>query len=220
VVDSLQPGFSVWDSELRGFGVRRQRRDATFVLKYTFAGRQRFYTIGRHGSFTADSARQEARRLIGLIASGTDPAADHGLPAQKANLTIEDLCRRYLLEGPYHKPDKKRSSWATDRSNIERHIVPLIGETAAESLSASDTFRFVSNVTNGASAKDERTGPRGRVIVRGGAGVAARALAVLGAVFSFAVSLGTIKLNPVKGVKGPKGRAAGKFLSLQDWNRP
>jgi hypothetical protein len=74
LVDGLGTGDTVWDSELTGFGVRRQRRNASFVLKYTFRGRQRFYTIGRHGLMTADEARIEARRLLGLAASGIDPA--------------------------------------------------------------------------------------------------------------------------------------------------
>jgi hypothetical protein len=52
LVDALPPGQAIWDSEVTGFGVRRQRRDQTFVVKYTFAGRQRSYTIGRHGVFT------------------------------------------------------------------------------------------------------------------------------------------------------------------------
>jgi hypothetical protein len=73
---SLEPGSLVWDTSVRGFGVRRQRGDPVYVLKYRIAGRQRFLTIGRHGSpWTPDTARREARRLLGLIASGKDPAA-------------------------------------------------------------------------------------------------------------------------------------------------
>jgi hypothetical protein len=75
LVDALRPGQTVWDKEVAGFGVRLQRRDPSFVLKYTFRGRQRFYTSGRHGIVTVDEARNEARRLIGLIASGIDPSA-------------------------------------------------------------------------------------------------------------------------------------------------
>ncbi len=48
IVDNMRPGETIWDKDLAGFGVRLQRRDPSFVLKYTFRGRQRFYTIGRH----------------------------------------------------------------------------------------------------------------------------------------------------------------------------
>ena len=33
VVESLPPGKTEWDSEVRGFGVRRQRRDAFYIVK-------------------------------------------------------------------------------------------------------------------------------------------------------------------------------------------
>jgi hypothetical protein len=74
LVDGLAAGQTIWDAEITGFGVRRQRRDASFVLKYLFRRRQRFYTIGRHGIITVEEARTDARRLLGLAASGIDPA--------------------------------------------------------------------------------------------------------------------------------------------------
>jgi integrase len=47
-----------------------------YVLKYRLSGRQRFFTIGAHGSpWTPETARREARRLLGLVAAGTDPAS-------------------------------------------------------------------------------------------------------------------------------------------------
>lgn len=60
-VDALLPGSVLWDDAVRGFGVRRQRRDAVYVLKH----RNRWLTIGRHGSpWTPDTARKEAIRLL------------------------------------------------------------------------------------------------------------------------------------------------------------
>lgn len=169
LVDTMGPGQTIWDKKLAGFGVRLQRRDPFFVLKYTFRGRQRFYTIGRHGILTVDQARNEARRLLGLVASGIDPSekiADD--PAAEPPLTVAGLCDRYLRDGPSFKPDKRESSWITDRSNIERHIVPLIGAMSAATLTESDIVLFVARVVRGDARKDERTGPRGRAIVRGG----------------------------------------------------
>ena len=62
------------------------------------------------------------------------------------------------------------SSWETDRSNIERHIRPLLGTRLARGLTKLDVARFQSDVAAGKTAKDEKTGPRGRAIVRGGNG--------------------------------------------------
>jgi integrase len=220
IVDEMRPGQTVWDKDLAGFGVRLQRRDPFFVLKYTFRSRQRFYTIGRHGVFSVDQARTEARRLLGLVAGGIDPsekiASD---PNEEPPLTVALLCRRYLADGSFFKPDKRNSSWVTDRSNIERHIIPLLGHTPAASLAELDVVQFVAKVIRGETRKDERTGPRGRAIVRGGRGAASRVLSVLGAVFSFGMRLGLVPMNPTKNVKAPKGKAPGRFLSQEEWGR-
>ena len=72
-VRALQPGETVWDGAVPGFGARRQTVDAVaYVLNYrTAEGRQRWHTIGRHGApWTPDTAREEARRLLGEMAKG------------------------------------------------------------------------------------------------------------------------------------------------------
>ncbi|MDK9698219.1 MAG: hypothetical protein OEL76_17730 [Siculibacillus sp.] len=43
--DGLEPGSAVWDEgkgAVAGFGVRRQRDARVFVVKYRFAGKQRW----------------------------------------------------------------------------------------------------------------------------------------------------------------------------------
>jgi integrase len=220
LVDGLSAGQTVWDAELTGFGVRRQRRDASFVLKYSFRGRQRFYTIGRHGIITVEEARNDARRLLGLASSGIDPAIarDEQSPQSPA-LTVGELCASYLKEGPAYKPDKRESSWYTDRSNIHRHIAHLIGQVDANALNETDVVNFVANVTRGATHCDMKVGHRARAIVKGGRGVAARALAVLSAVYTFGVRKGVVHANPTKNVKPSKGKSPGRFLTTDEWCR-
>ena len=48
----------------------------SYILQYGIHGRQRKYTIGRHGDITADKARAEALALRGKITDGIDPQAD------------------------------------------------------------------------------------------------------------------------------------------------
>jgi integrase len=220
LVDGLAAGDTVWDAELTGFGVRRQRRDASFVLKYSFRGRQRFYTIGRHGVLTVEAGRAEARRLLGLVASGVDPSQARDQQAgQSAPLTVAELCASYLEQGPAYKPDKRASSWRTDRSNISRHIEPLIGQIDAPALDEAHVVHFVADVTRGATACDVKLGHRARAIVRGGTGVAARALAVLSAVYAYGIRKGVVDANPTKNVKPPKGKSPGRFLTKDEWSR-
>src|SRR5512134_2113575 len=78
-VRALQPGQTVWDVAVRGFGVRRQKSEAvSYVLFYrTHEGRQRWHTIGRHGApWTPETAREEARQVLGDVAHKLDPAAN------------------------------------------------------------------------------------------------------------------------------------------------
>jgi hypothetical protein len=66
-VRALALGQTIWDAKVKGFGARRQKGPGvTYVLYYrTKEGRQRWYTIGTHGSpWTPDLARKEALRLL------------------------------------------------------------------------------------------------------------------------------------------------------------
>ena len=98
-VRALKPGGIIWDASLRGFGARRQRSEAvSYVLFYrTKEGRQRWFTIGRHGApWTPESARDEAQRLLGGVANKADPAAEKR--AARNAQTVSELCDLYLDE--------------------------------------------------------------------------------------------------------------------------
>src|SRR5215470_6649620 len=76
-VERLSANQVLWDTTLVGFGARRQLRHVHYLLRYRIGGHQRFLSIGRHGMWTPDTARNEAKRLLGLIAGGVDPATKH-----------------------------------------------------------------------------------------------------------------------------------------------
>jgi len=65
----------LWDSELRGFGVRITANGVkSYVLQYRNRfGKSRHLTIGRHGPLTPEGARKRATALLGQIADGKDP---------------------------------------------------------------------------------------------------------------------------------------------------
>lgn len=58
---------------------------------------------------------------------------------------------------------------------------------------------------------------RGRAIVRGGAGTAARTIGLFGGILSYAVELGIIEQNPVHGVRKPKDKINARRLSEQEY---
>jgi integrase len=206
----------LWDDDLRGFGLRvyaSGRR--TFVVQYRLrggrGGRTRRIVLGEYGKITPDEARKRAVKVLSAADDGHDPAAERD--GARSALTVADLADLYLAEGPAAKPNKRASSWATDGSNIQRHIKPLLGRERAKVLTQADVAKFQSDVAAGKSKADMRTGFRGRAIVEGGRGTAARSLAVLGAMLQFAVEQRLIPANPAKGVRLLKGQAKERFLS-------
>jgi integrase len=216
VVDAAKPevkDYPLWDSKLRGFGVRVFPSGVkSFIVQYrNAAGRTRKLTLGRYGPLTVDKARDKATKALAAVIDGADPSEDKA--AGRRALTITQLADLYLWEGPADKPNKKTSSWETDRSNIERHIKPLLGTRLARALTKTDVSRFQAEIAAGKTAKDEKTGPRGRAIVEGGKGIASRTLAVLSAMMTFAERRGIVVGNPVKGVRPFRGQKKERFLT-------
>ena len=80
-LDALQAGAVtgfLWDDELKGFGLKiTAGGSASYVVQYRMGGREaktRRFTIGGHGSpWTPFTAREEATRLLRLVAQGIDP---------------------------------------------------------------------------------------------------------------------------------------------------
>ena len=126
VVDGLAAGQVAWDPALRGFGVRRQRRDAVYILKYRDKdGRQRIWTIGRDGpgEWSPTSARREAERVKGFVRDSRDPAKVRD--EEKTAPTVAAFCERYLAEyvAPRNKP-KTRSEY---ERRLRSQILPALG---------------------------------------------------------------------------------------------
>lgn len=208
----------LWDSEVKGFGLRVTPAGAkSYVLNYRLPnGRERRATIGRHGSpWTCEAARERVVELLRALAGGVDPL--DAKAKARAALTVRELCGLYAAEGPAEKPTKKPSSWAAESSHMRRHIKPLLGGRAITSLTPGDIARFQSDVAAGKTATDERTGrPRGRAIVRGGATTAARATTCLATMLQFAVGRGLLERSPAAGVRLLKGERKGRFLSKHE----
>ena len=206
-VEKLPADSIVWDAKVRGFGARRQKGDGVaYVLFYrTKDGRQRWQTIGKHGSpWTPDLARAEARRILGEVVAGADPAGEKA-EARKA-ATVAELCDDYLAAASSgrlltrRKVPKKASTLLVDGSNITNHVKPLLGNLKVASVTRRDIERFQDAVTAGKSAA-KSSGPRGGGRLTGGQGAATRAMGLLGGVFQFAVKRNIRADNPCRGVE-------------------
>jgi integrase len=207
----------IWDDEMPGFGLRvAPTGRKAWVVQYRIGGRGsqfRRQTLGTFPALAAADAREQAKALLGRRRD--DPIAKQRAEAKAAAEaeTLAQLCDRYLdaigkglVLGKAGRP-KKASTIATDRGRIARHIKPLLGEQRVRDLAPADIARFIKDVTRGKTAADERTGPRGRAIVTGGAGTAARTAGLLSGILAFAREDGVRDDNPAHGVKKP---AAGR----------
>lgn len=126
--------YYVWDSELKGFGVRvfPSGRKA-FLVTYRAGTRKRFLTLGTFGKdLTADEARKKAIVSLGDVVRGIDPAAARD--QDRHGETVRDLCLAYLER--YAKPHKK--SWREDERRINHRILPAWGSFQAKAIKRAD----------------------------------------------------------------------------------
>jgi Arm DNA-binding domain len=175
-IKALLPGQTVWDATVTGFGARRQKGSAVaYILFYRAReGRQRLFTIGRHGSpWTPDAARTEAHRLLGLVVGGADPA-DAKHRTRKAT-TVTELCDLYFADAESGRlitrrgTSKKPDTILTDRGRIERHIKPLLGRQPVASITRDDIRAFMHHVAEGKTAcRAKSPNKYGLANVRGG----------------------------------------------------
>ena len=224
-VRALKPSETIWDESLSGFGARRQNSEAVaYVLYYrTGEGRQRWYTIGRHGApWTPETARQEAKRLLGEVARKADPAAEKR--ANRNAKSVAELCDLYLSDAVSGRlvtrrgASKKASTLATDRGRIERHIKPLLGRRTVAAVTREDIESFMHDVSEGKTAGRTKTAKkRGLANVRGGRGTATRTVGLLGAIFSYAVRYRMRPDNPAHGVMRPADGRRDRRLSDDEY---
>lgn len=230
IVDSSAPKAKrhmVWDNDLAGFAVRIEPSGTkSFVVRYRADGGgrsapQRFVTIGRFGNLTVEEARKKAKKVLGQIAVGEDPAAERN--SKRLEMKIADLVDLYEEEGCYiqrgirqGEPMKPLTKQYTI-GRLRHHAVRLIGHKRITELTTGDIERFFRDVETGKSRKDEKVGHRKRIVVRGGPGAARKVFRDLSAMYSFAIRRGLVDANPCDKavVKKTDGRRT-RFLSLAE----
>ncbi len=207
-IRALKPGEIIWDGAVGGFHARRQKsKTVSYIVVYrTTEGRQRWQTIGRHGSpWTPDTAREAAKRILGCVVDGSDPAAEK--QAKRRAASVLELCNLYLADVEAgrlltrRKTAKKASTIVTDKGRIERHIKPLLGGMKVAAVTREDIDEFMHSVSEGRTAARSKTAKKhGLANVRGGKGTASRTVGLLGSIFSYAVRNRMRPDNPVRGV--------------------
>jgi integrase len=142
VADGLTPASKdafLWDSDLPGFGLKvTPTGRKTYVLQYRLGGRSgttKRLTLGQHGVVTAEGARAEARKLLGVIAHGVDPAAQRRSDTG-SGITLADGLTRFFRD--YVNVRRKPRTAAEYARTAKLHVLPLLGRKALTSIKRSD----------------------------------------------------------------------------------
>jgi len=204
-----------FDSELKGFGVRKRGQSAIYILQYQVNGKTSKLKLGRCSEIKCDVARELAKAKGGEISKarlglGVDPAIEREKQKSEAKkpkpktlgATVED----YL---------EAKKSKISDRYEVslKYHLETLLKRL--HGLVLSDVTRMAVAAEIRAIAKDR------------GAVTANRARGSLSAFFRWAIGEGLCDSNPVTGTNeheenGPRKRvlsdveAAAVWLALPD----
>jgi len=145
VVDAASPcerdGY-LWDDDLKGFGLKiTPAGRKVYLIQYRIGGRKgrtRRVTIGQHGTLTPDEARSQAKRLLGLVASGRDPAGDRD--KAKAELNFGPVLEQFLSE---HADTKLKASSAGEYRRLARlYVLAAFGQRRIGDIKRSDVAHF------------------------------------------------------------------------------
>lgn len=192
LIDRLQPGDIVWDTELKGFGARRQVKSVSYIMKAHHDGRQRWLTIGKHGQpWTPATARKRALELK------IDPAQSKASGVLGA--TLSDLIAEFRTS---HYPKLKPRTRKDYDDVFDRYITPKLGKVKTLRLDRAAVAKF----------HTELAGIPRRANL---------SLAVISKLMSWAeeMSYRPHNSNPCNGIKRFPDVKRERFLSLDELNR-
>ncbi len=189
--------FTLWDDQIAGFGVRVQTSGRkSYVLKYREGGggrsaRQRWYTIGSCDAMSLHKAREDARRLLGEVASGSSPQAQKMQLRRQSSL--KEVWERFVeRDFVALKPNTQ----AEYKAMWKNYLLDEFGRRRAKEITKSDIEAFLQTLQD----KPYR---------------ANRLLALLSRLMNLSESWGVRELNsnPCRHVKKYKEKSRERYLS-------
>lgn len=150
----------------------------SFLLDYYIFGRRRRYTIGRYPDLTASAARDEAIKLRAMIRAGRDPMEERSQSREEP--TLGHLATEYRESEAFRRL-RPRTGKDYGRM-LDKVICPKLGSHRLRAIGRRDIEKFH------ASLKETPY-------------QANRVLALLSAMFNYAIEQKQIAENPARGVK-------------------
>ena len=191
------PRVEAWDASLEGFGARASRSGTlTWVVRYRRGTKQRVMTLGNAPQISLAEARRRARRALGGVDAGADPAAAKHQEREAASFGA--LAALYL-----EKHATKKRSGDQDRRMLERELLPKWRTMPAADIRRGDVIGFIEDI---AAGKGKR-----RWAGRPAPVLANRVLALMRKVYNFGIQRGLVESNPCTlisrpGVEKPRER--------------
>lgn len=194
-------GF-LWDEDLRGFGLKTTSRgSASYVVQYRMGGREaktRRYTIGTHGSpWAPATAREEAGRLLLLVAQGIDPVeSDKQRRREAVDLAFSNYADRFI-------GSCKGKGWTTlVTRSLRLHIKPVLKDKALPAITRTDVVEVFDRMSADHAANHRNV------------------FAVLRRLFKWAISRGDIDRSPMEGMETPQAvKPRERWLSDEELGR-
>ena len=179
------------DTHVTGFCARRQTNGVFYYVRYRHNGRQVVRSIGRHGSWTPDTARAKALQLLGEVAGGTDSFAQ-ALAGEGFSAALD----RYLAR---KRGSLKPASFTETERYLRLRCAPLHKLKLAE-IDRRKVAALLGDI-------ETAYGPASRN----------RARSALSAFYTWAIQEGLVDINPVTGTgKATENGSRERVLSPEE----
>jgi integrase len=151
--------------------------------------------VGVHGHITTEEARELAKKRLGQVAHGEDPATDR--KHMNMLVSMEDLAQNYLERHGYKK---RKKSLYEDKKLLQNVILPTLGKLKVSFVTRRDIEALHKSLQNKPYQAN-------------------RALALLSKMFSLAISWDWRESNPVLGIERYQEEKRDRWLDQEELNR-
>ena len=195
-IQRLKPAEKIYlESEPDGLYVRvLPSGRKSFLIVYSFDGKQRWLTIGRYPEISLSKARTELAEIRKKIENKIDPrlAKQQERTEQINAPTVTEFANEYLTKWAF----LKKKSAKEDERILEKDIIPAWGKRKLKDITRRDIIKLIDDVAE-----------RGPIMAN-------RTLAVIRKMFNFALKRGAIEFSPCQNLTPPgKENKKDRFLS-------
>jgi integrase len=153
-------------------------------MKYRFAKKEKLLSFGQYPTVSLKDARDRCFEARQKLANGIDPGAVHKAEqeAQKGAVSFEAVAREHI-----EKFSGTRTEGHSNRilTRMEKDVFPWIGSRSVAEIKSPDMVAILN-----------------RIMKRGVAETAHRAMQNCGQIFRYAIATGRAETNPVDALKG------------------